>query len=162
MESGMTSPSTTRYRDRRGGYTLAELLVVIVIMGIIASIAVPRLSTFIRHLSARSAVSKVVSDLTLARTQAVREGRTVSLTVTGTGTYRVTVDQGANPARVLKTVNVSGTQKNVSLTPNPTTIAFDPRGMLRPGSGAQLVVTRGTVKDSVSISAVGRVYRGSN
>lgn len=158
----MTSPSTTRHRDRRGGYTLAELVIVIVIMGIMATIAVPRLSTFLRQLSARSAVSKVVSDLTLARTQAVREGRTVSFTVTGTGTYQVTVDQGANPARVIKTVNVSGTQKNVSLTPNPTTIAFDPRGMLRPGSGDQLVVKRGTTTDIVSVSAVGRVYRGAN
>lgn len=158
----MTSTSTTRHRDRRGGYTLAELLIVIVIAGIIASIAVPRLSTMIRHLSARSAVSTVVSDLTLARTQAVREGRTVSLTVTGTGTYQVTVDQGADPDRVLKTVDVSGTQKNVSLTPNPTTISFDPRGMLRPGSGDQLVVNRGTMTDIVSVSAVGRVYRGAN
>jgi type II secretion system protein H len=158
----MTSPSTTRHRDRRGGYTLAELLTVIVIAGIIASIAVPRLSTFVRQLSARSAVSKLVSDLTLARTQAVREGRTVSLTVTGTGTYTVTVDQGADPDKVLKSVDVAGTQKNVSLTPNPTTISFDPRGMLRPGSGDRLVVTRGTITDIVSVSAVGRVYRGEN
>lgn len=158
----MTSPSTTRHRDPRGGYTLAELLIVIVIMGIVASIAVPRLSGMIRNLSARSAVSKVVSDLTLARTQAVREGRTVSLRVVSAGSYRVTLDNGATPIRTIKTVDVSGTQKNISLEPTNTVISFDPRGMLRPGSGDRLVVKRGTSTDSVSISAVGRVYRGSN
>lgn len=161
----MTSPSTTRHRGRRGGYTLAELLIVIVIAGIIASIAVPRLFGMIRNLSARSAVSKVVSDLALARTQAVREGRTVSFRVVSTKAYRLTVDNGANPIRTIKTVDVSGTQKNVTVATNPATpanVSFDPRGMLRGGSATQLVVTRGGIADTVSISAVGRVYRGSN
>ncbi|HEX6367991.1 MAG TPA: GspH/FimT family pseudopilin [Longimicrobium sp.] len=149
-------------RHRSGGYTLVELLTVIVIAGIIASIAVPRMSNFIRHLSSRSAMSQVVSDLTLARTQAVREGRTVSFRVITAGSYQVTLDQGANPIRTIKTVDISGSQKNVSLSPTGTSISFDPRGMLRPGSAAQLVVTRGGLTDSVSVSAVGRVYRGGN
>jgi Tfp pilus assembly protein FimT len=134
---------------------------VIVIVGIIATVAVPRLSNFIRNLSARSAVSTVVSDLVLARTQAVREGQTVSLRVTGASAYQVTLDQGVNVVRTIKSVNVAGSQKNVTLTPSPTTISFDPRGMLRAGSGSQVVVVRGTQADTVSISAVGRVYRGS-
>jgi type IV fimbrial biogenesis protein FimT len=157
----MNRPHHYPHRDRRGGYTLAELMAVIVIAGIIATIAVPRLSGYIRHLSARSAVSTVVSDLALARTQAVREGRTVSLRVTGAAAYQVTVDVGANPVRTLKTVNVAGTRRTVTLTPNPTTISFDPRGMLRPGSGAELRIARGTQIDTISISAVGRVYRAN-
>lgn len=157
----MTSTSTFRHRDRRG-YTLAELLIVIVIVGIGSAIAVPRLSNFIRHLSARSAVSTVVSDLSLARIQAVREGRTVSVRVTGPSAYSVTVDQGVNIVRTLKTVNVAGSQKNVTLAPNPTIISFDPRGMLRAGSGSEVRVVRGTLVDTVTISAVGRVYRGGN
>lgn len=157
----MNRPHHYRHRDRRGGYTLAELMAVIVIAGVIATIAVPRLSGYIRHLSARSAASRVVSDLMLARTQAVREGQTVSLRVTGTAAYRLTVDAGANPVRTLKTVDVSGTQRNVTLWPNGTTISFDPRGMLRAGSGSELRITRGTQTDTLSISAVGRVYRAN-
>lgn len=157
----MNRPHHYRHRSRRGGYTLAELMAVIVIAGVLATIAVPRLSGYIRHLSARSAASKVVSDLMLARTQAVREGQTVSLRVTGTGAYQVTEDLGASPVRTVKTVDVAGTQRNVILAPNPTTISFDPRGMLRPGSGAELRITRGTQTDTISISAVGRVYRAN-
>lgn len=157
----MTFPSTFRHLHRRGGYTLAELLIVIVIAGIVATMAAPRLSNFLRHLSARSATSTVVADLTLARTQAVREGRTVSLRVTSATAYQVTVDNGANPIRTIKTVDVARTQKKVTLTPSPTVISFDPRGMLRAGSASELRVARGTQTDTVSISAVGRVYRGT-
>lgn len=156
----MNRPHHNRHRDRLG-YTLAELLVVIVIAGIVATIAVPKLSNVVRHLSARSAVSTVVSDLMLARTQAVREGRTVSLRVTGTAAYQVTVDVGANPVRTLKTVNVAGTQQSVTLGPTGTTVSFDPRGMLRAGSGSELRIMRGTQTDTISISAVGRVYRAN-
>ena len=157
----MNRPHHYRHRDRRGGYTLAELMAVIVIAGVIATIAVPRLSGYIRHLSARSAGSTVVSDLMLARTQAVREGRTVSLRVINAAEYRVTVDVGASPVRTLKSVNVAGTQRSVTLGPNGTTISFDPRGMLRAGSGSELRITRGTQTDTISISAVGRVYRAN-
>jgi type IV fimbrial biogenesis protein FimT len=155
----MNRPHHYRNRDRRGGYTLAELMAVIVIAGVIATIAVPRLSSYIRHLSARSAASTVVSDLMLARTQAVREGQTVSLRVTSAAEYQLTVD--ANPVRTLKTVNVAGTQKSVTLGPNGTTISFDPRGMLRAGSGSELRITRGTQTDTISITGVGRVYRAN-
>jgi type II secretion system protein H len=155
----MNRPHHYRNRDRRGGYTLAELMAVIVIAGIIATIAVPRLSSYIRHLSARSAASTVVSDLMLARTQAVREGQTVSLRVTNAAEYQLTVD--ANPVRTLKTVNVAGTQRSVTLGPNGTTISFDPRGMLRAGSGSELRITRGTQTDTISITGVGRVYRAN-
>lgn len=155
----MKRPHAFRLRSR-GGYTLAELLAVIVIAGIMATIAVPRLSGAIRHLSARSAVSRVVSDLTLARTQAVREGRTVSLRLTGASTYRLTLDQGVNVVRTLKTVDIAGTQKNVTIGPTNSVVSFNPRGMVSTG-GTQLLVTRGTQTDTLSISAVGRVYRGN-
>jgi type II secretion system protein H len=158
----MTSPITARRRDPRGGFTLTELLVVLSVAAIISSMALPKFFSFIRTLSARSATSRVVSDLTMARTQAVREGRTVSLRVNGASTYQVTVDNGATAVTTLKSANVRGGQRDVSLSPNPARVAFDSRGMLSAGSTAQLLVIRTGKTDTVSISAVGRVYRGGN
>jgi type II secretion system protein H len=158
----MTTATTVRHRDPRGGFTLAELLIVLIIAAIISSMALPRFFSFIRHLNARSAVSQVVTDLTLARTQAVREGRTVSLRVTGTSSYRVTVDNGATVLSTVKTVDVKGGQRDVSLSPTTARVIFDSRGMLLTGSSSQLVVSRSGKVDTVSVSAVGRVYRGGN
>jgi prepilin-type N-terminal cleavage/methylation domain-containing protein len=144
--------------SRRGGFTLTELLIVIVIMGLILGIAGPRFVNWIRYFTARSATSQVVADLALARTQAVREGQTVSIQTVDGDTYRVLVE--TVPARTIKTVDVAGAQGTVSLgVPAGTRIAFDSRGMLRPGSATQLTVSYGGNTDVVSITGVGRVYR---
>ena len=156
----MSNAHTSRHRDPRGGFTLTELLIVLIIAAIISSMALPKFFSFVRHLSARSAVSQVVTDLTMARTQAVREGRTVSLRMVNSYTYRVTVDNGAAVVSTLKTVNVRGGQRDVTITPANARVIFDSRGMLAPGSATQLTVTRTGKQDIVSISGVGRVYRG--
>jgi type IV fimbrial biogenesis protein FimT len=158
----MTTVTTVRHRDPRGGFTLAELLIVLIVAAIITSMALPRFFSFIRHLNARSAVSQVVTDLALARTQAVREGRTVSLRVTGASTYKVTLDNGTTILKTVKTVDVKGGQRNVTISPSTARVIFDSRGMLLSGSSAQLLVTRTGKTDTVSVSAVGRVYRGGN
>ncbi|HEU4884189.1 MAG TPA: GspH/FimT family pseudopilin [Longimicrobium sp.] len=158
----MTSASTVRHRDRRGGYTLIELLIVLVLAAIISSMVVPRFFSFVRQLSARSAVSQVVADLALARTQAVREGRTVSVRVTGASTYKVTLDNGTTILKTIKTVDVKGGQRNVTISPSSARVIFDSRGMLVTGSSAQLLINRTGRTDTVSVSAVGRVYRGGN
>ncbi|WP_420126948.1 GspH/FimT family pseudopilin [Longimicrobium sp.] len=158
----MTSANIVRHRDRRGGYTLTELLIVLIVAAIISSMALPRFFSFIRHLNARSATSRVVADLTMARTQAVREGRSVSLRMTGASTYQITVDNGAAVLRTIKTVDVRGGQRDVSLAPTAARVIFDSRGMLTAASAQQLRVVRLGKVDTVSISAVGRVYRGGN
>lgn len=158
----MTSATTVRHRDPRGGFTLTELLIVLTVAAIITSMALPRFFGFIRHLNARSAVSQVVVDLAMARTQAVREGRSVSLRMTGASTYQVTVDSGASVLKTLKTVDVRGGQRDVSLSPSTARVIFDSRGMLTAASAQQLRVSRSGKVDTVSISAVGRVYRGGN
>lgn len=156
------SAITIRHRERRGGFTLTELLIVLVIAAVISTIAMPRFVGFVRELSGRSAASQVVADLTMARTQAVREGRSVSLRITGAGTYRVTVDNGNTVLRTVKTVDVRGGQRNVSILPLTARVIFDSRGMLMSASTTQLLVSRTGKTDTVSISAVGRVYRGGN
>lgn len=143
---------------------MAEVLIVLVIAGLVLAMAGPKLTGYLRSLTARSTTVQVASDLTLARTQAVREGRTASFRVVSASQYQVTLDDAVgNPTWTVKTVDVSGPQhSSVLLSPVGGRVAFDSRGMRRTGGPSAVVVTRESQVDSITISAVGRVYRARN
>jgi prepilin-type N-terminal cleavage/methylation domain-containing protein len=151
-----------RGRGRRG-FTLAEIMITVVIAGLILAFGLPRMANHLRVLTARSATAQVVTDLTLARTQAVREGSRVAFTVTGPASYRVSVvDAAGTEVRRIKAVTVDGAEaRKVGIAPAGATVTFDSRGIRNSGDGFQgfLVVTRGASTDTVEISPVGRVYR---
>lgn len=154
----MNCTTAVRPRGRRG-FTLPELLLVVVIMGLMASMAGPRLLRWAQIAGQRGAANQVVADLSLARVQAVRQGQTVSLRITSPTAYRVTVDDAAGTAvRTLKTMDLAQSYRTVALDPAAARIAFDSRGMLRTAQNT-VTVAHGTVHRTINISAVGRIYR---
>ena len=60
------------HRKQQRGVTLLELLVVIAIVAIFATLAVPSLTTFVRDNQLTSARMQLVSDLNLARGEAIK------------------------------------------------------------------------------------------
>lgn len=150
-------------RTGRSGFSLIELLIVLVIATLIMLLAVPRMASFTRYLTSRSAASQVVADLALARTTAVREGQSASFRILTATQYQVTVDADNNGtvSRVVKAVTIDGSRRGVALGTPGTRITFDSRGMRR-NAVQTVVVTRtdGGV-DNINVSMVGRVYRGN-
>lgn len=147
----------------RRGFTLAELLVVVAVMGIMAAMAGPRLVRWTQVISQRGAANELIADLSLARTQAVRQGRTVSLRVTSDTTYQVTADDAnGNAARVLKRVNLKRSYTSTRLSVGTGRLSFDSRGMYRAGSTlSEVTVLRGTESKTIRVTAVGRIYRAN-
>jgi type IV fimbrial biogenesis protein FimT len=68
----------TRKRERRpgrpGGYTLIELLTVLCIAGVLASLAIPSFGTLSRDERRRAAVTELQATLLAARSEAVKRG----------------------------------------------------------------------------------------
>ena len=80
----MTSP-TTRRKKTDGGFTLVELMLVVVILATVAAMAVGRYSRSIEYMKLRSAALDVAATSEHAQHTAVLEGRHLRLTISENG-----------------------------------------------------------------------------
>ena len=78
-------------RECRHALSLIELTIVILILGILAAVATPRLADSVRGSRLRAAANQIASHVDYIRRVAINEGRTTTLQVgSGTDRYRST------------------------------------------------------------------------
>lgn len=151
-------PSRSPADTRQGGYTLIELVVVLVLVAVLMSLAAPAMSGVIAQNSTRASVDRIVADVSYARILAVREGAPTRLRIESATRYVVEVVRGSN-VRVAKTVELAQDYAGVRLDPGTGMVGFDTRGLLSPGSIHKIRVARGEAADSMMIMGTGRPYR---
>ena len=66
-------------KTRARGFTLIELMVVVTLIGVMIAIAVPSFAAFVSNYRATSAANDLLQAITQARTEALKQGRRVTI-----------------------------------------------------------------------------------
>lgn len=144
------------------GFTIIEMLIVFVIVGIVVGFGLPRLRDSVLKSNVRSAKSGMATLVAKARAAAVSRGCTATMTLTsGTnGTVAISVCAvSGGGTQILGGVDSLAARYKVTMTPSAGTLQFDPRGLSVGYSGMTVGFTSGTVSDSVIINPLGKVVR---
>ncbi|TVP55395.1 MAG: prepilin-type N-terminal cleavage/methylation domain-containing protein [Halomonadaceae bacterium] len=84
------------------GFTLVELMIVVLLVAVVAAIAVPNFRQLVENNRISAGTNSIVSTLSYARSEALRQGRrvTVDARVDGAWAQGLAVSQGTNLLRV--------------------------------------------------------------
>lgn len=112
-------------RPIESGFTLAELLVVIVILGILASLGAGGFQSLIQSQRAKSASFELFASLSLARSEAIKRNASVTLTPTdstnwGKG-WTITSSTGT-------TIKSQSELKTVVISQGPASVIYNSNG----------------------------------
>jgi prepilin-type N-terminal cleavage/methylation domain-containing protein len=151
---------------KRNGFTVNELTVALMLIGIVLAIASPRVKGALERTATRVAADEFMTTHMLARSVAVRYGRTAELHIdVGAGRFWVEADTSANggsrdtvgPIKRLS-------EKMVTLTSDRAVLCFDARGFPSTrgaceAADATLTFSQAGNVDTLKITALGKVLR---
>ncbi len=154
--------------DARKGFSFAEVLIVMTIGSVLASITVPRIVDLREGFARRGAVGEFVAAHNLARMVAIRSGRTSELRIDpGSGTFWVQVDSSLAGTGAMDTISnvVRLSDSNVSLSSTSSVLCFDERGIASSlgdcdaTQSAVVTFTSGPEVDTLRRTALGLISR---
>lgn len=136
--------SIVRGKVRQHGFTVIELLMVLVVASVLMGIAVPSFQSWLPTLRLSNAARQVATDLQLARMRAISSNASTAVTFnTGSGTYSF----GA------ETRSLGELFPGITITSasNPT---FTPRGTV---NSVTITLSNGSAQKLVCVNVVGRI-----
>ena len=119
--------------QRERGFTLIELMTVISVLAVLAAAAAPSMQSLIASQRARAAANDLVTDMLMARSEAVKRNRDVIVSPAGTWTGGWVIQTVAT-SEVIGRRNPTG---SIQVTRSPANITYDGAGRL---SGATSTV----------------------
>ena len=142
---------------RRGGFTLMELLLVVVCLGILTALAAPKVGRTVARSKVNQAAGVLAGDLEQAVSLAARRRRPMVLTTNGAGSYTVR-DRATSPndsLRLRRVLSIGADAGVTTMTFSPTTVQIFPTGTL--SAPLTVTLTGAGHTRSVTVSTAGLV-----
>ncbi|MBC7976333.1 MAG: GspH/FimT family pseudopilin [Myxococcales bacterium] len=129
----------------QAGFTAAEILVVVAIIGILAAVAIPSMSTMLATQAVRSAAYDLNADLVYARSEAISRGTSVTITGASTTDFK----KGWTIATATDTLRTQPERTSkLAFTASNATYTFDRTGRVTVGAPATFtIVATGATQD---------------
>lgn len=137
---------------RRHGFTLLELTLVTAIMGLMLAIAAPRFVALRDASAVRAAVGELGSAFSTARHEAITRRAAVAILF---HTMPASVEVRTEGRLILE--RSLGKAYGVALSANRDSAVYDPRGLGYGASNLTIIVRRGSIVDTLTMSRLGRV-----
>lgn len=144
----------------RQGYTLTEMLIVVVMVGMLTMISLPKFSGLVERNKLTAAREEITAALATARSAAVQKGRTATVVFSGNRMWVTVVTSNAGTTTTVVPVKSLMTLYSVSIVASPdTSVTFDMRGFANPrlATKGKFVLTKGARRDSVCITTAGQI-----
>jgi prepilin-type N-terminal cleavage/methylation domain-containing protein len=146
-------------RRSREGYTLTELLIVVVMVGALTMFALPKFSGLVARNKLQAARDEITAAIATARAAAVQKGRTATLRINNNRVWVTVLTDDAGTTMTVVPMKSMMTLYNVSLSATDSTIHYDMRGFANPrlGSTGVFRLLGNSKRDSVCITAAGQI-----
>ena len=150
--------------SRRHGFTLIEMMMVVVIISLTTLMAVPRFRAAVNRSNMLGARAKVMASFATARATAASSGRVTTLNVNAnrvwvTATPRRKLPIGANTLDTIVLPKNLSTMYGVTATPSSNTVVLSQTGVGTNGSTTSIIMSHGNLADTIQISQYGRVLK---
>jgi prepilin-type N-terminal cleavage/methylation domain-containing protein len=136
----------------RDAFTLPELAIVLVIVGVLLGLAIPPLVSAADRSAVRAAIAESAAAFVVARESALHARRAAAVRVdTMAGVIRAARGGDILLSRDLRA------RHGVRIAATRDSMAYDPRGLGVGAANLSLVIRRGRVTDTLYVSRLGRI-----
>lgn len=143
----------SRFAGRTSGFSMLEMLIVLIIIGILVGVVIPKISRLIRHERVNRAAQVLVQDLQNGFAMAGRQRAPVRLTITPSTQTYVFSDRASGTVLQTRVMSTGSEYSLTALTPSVTTVDILPNGI---GSAAFTVTLKnGDYQRIISASTAG-------